>query len=303
MVHDVSHDYAALNYHFVAPVKAIRQTLFAINHVLLSFHRDSFVLPMAPPVQAALRYVVEHLLVLPLALAAVALWRRERTIGLGLAWILITLAPVVWLDYYHASRYYYLPAFGSALILAHCGGWAWDRASAAAGYRRPLRLALACALAYLVVVNLSMTTLVCLRDREDTQRIAEAFHVLQGQRGQVPGGSLVVLRNSPPSCFSTGIGVVDMVRMALEDPFAHGILEGQRLPDMWLRRLSRISSVYLLDCAPQPPVLRRIPRARPAKGAAVLTFPTPDVVRAVPARRARQQNVYDWRIRPGAPNG
>lgn len=265
VVHDVYRGYTTLNYHFVAPPQAVRQTLFAYNHLLMAFYNDPVVLPLLPPLQAALRYWVEHILLLPIVLAAVA-WRgRDRLLGFGLLWILVSLAPVVWLSEFHTSRFYYLPAVGSALILARGAQWGWRCSGAPRSAVRPLRLALPIGFAYLLLANLSLVTLFCLHDREDSQRIVAAFQALQAHVGRVPPGSLVVVRNMPASCFVHGTGLPDMVRMALKDQTAQGVLDGQRMPEVWIERLNRIQTTYVLDLAEQSPALRRLTRAKRAR--------------------------------------
>jgi hypothetical protein len=70
VVRDVYDGYIRLHYRFASPVDAARQTLFSFNYVLLSFYRDPVVLPLVPVLQSALRFVVEHVLILPFLLAA-----------------------------------------------------------------------------------------------------------------------------------------------------------------------------------------------------------------------------------------
>src|SRR5205814_1060264 len=96
LVHDVWESYGKLYYHMVPPDQALRQTLFGFNHVLLSFHRDPVLLPLVPPLQLAVRFVVEHVLILPFLLMALAYWRRDRNLGLGIFWIFASMVPVVW---------------------------------------------------------------------------------------------------------------------------------------------------------------------------------------------------------------
>src|SRR5262249_11600211 len=148
----------------------------AFNHVLLSFHRDPVLLPLVPSVQRAVRWVVEHGLILPLLLSGLAYWRRDRNLGLGILWILGSMVPVVWLVGAHTSRFYYRPAFGSALILAHAAQQCWEAAARRQhqpGRARSLilaggaRLSLAAGLLYLLIVNLSLITLGSLQNRDD----------------------------------------------------------------------------------------------------------------------------------------
>jgi hypothetical protein len=267
LIHDIYQGYGRLYYRLVPPGEALRQTLFAFNHVLLSFHRDPVVLPLAPPVLRAVRFVVEHFLALPLLLGALAWWRRDRTLGLGIVWVFSSLVPVAWLLGAHTARFYYLPAFGSALILAHGAQCCWRAAvsreeRAARPQQRSLarcsRMGLVLSLIYVLIVNVSMITLSSLRYRDDSDLILAAFSVLREQAPRVPRGSLVVMRNLPASCFVKGAGLPDMVRIALRDRTAHSVLEGQILPYEWLDRLHQIPSQYLMDFSQHPLALRPI---------------------------------------------
>jgi hypothetical protein len=274
VVHDVYQDVTQLYYHFVPPGQAMRQALFAFNHLLLSFYSDPVVLPKCALLQRAVQQFVQHIFILPFVLAAVAWRSRDRMLGLGLFWVFATLIPTVFLDAFHTSRFYYLPAVGSALILARCGEWCWRCVSASEAPLRPLRLALPVALAYVLLANVSLVALLCLRMRGDSRLTMLAFHVLSAAGGQIPRGSLIVMKNPPQTSLANGLGVPEMVRMALRDPAAEAVVEGQRLPDAWIQHLRQIPSVYILDFARQPLALRtraemdpmgmRADRSRPA---------------------------------------
>jgi hypothetical protein len=263
LVHDAYQGYNSLNYQFVSSMRSVWQTCFALNHLLLPFHADPLILPHLRPVASLIGALFQHVYILPCLLAAV-LWRgRDRVVGLGLFWSLATLMPVTWLPDFHTSRYYYLPAVGASLMLARSIDWIWKRTGlstrAVSGWRPAavaFRLSVPVLATYLLLVNLSLVTLFCLRDRDETRLIKQAYTILAVQKGRVPRGSLIVMKNLPPACFVNGMGLPEMVRMALDDPAAHGVLEGERLPSEWVTRFQRAPSVFVLDFDRQPLALR-----------------------------------------------
>ena len=82
-----------------------------------------------------------------IAILFVALWKFDRTASFGLAWLVVTLAPVLnarWLaDNVFTERYLYLPSVGFCWVLA----WGWTRLVAwSAQSRYPWKWALTAAL-------------------------------------------------------------------------------------------------------------------------------------------------------------
>jgi hypothetical protein len=253
---NVYHGAPMPEYRFAGPARALRDLLFTYNHLLIQFYLDPVVLPQLPLLQAGVRYFVLHVLILPLVLGAIA-WRwRDRETVLGLLWILAALLPTVCLVGFHASRFYYLPAVGAALVLAHLGRQCWKRTSAPASPLRPLRLVLPVALAYLALTNISLVTLLCFHMRQEAGWAQSAFEVLQQEEPRLPHGVMVLMRHTPRTAFLNGIGVLEMVRLALRDPTALAGVEGQKLPDQWPQRLRERHAVYTLDFAEYPMTLR-----------------------------------------------
>jgi len=263
LFHDIYQGAPRPEYSFAPPAQALRDLLFDFNHLLIPFYLDPVVLPQMPLLQGWVRYLVVHALFLPLVLAAIA-WRwRDREIGLGLLWILASLLPTVCLTGFHASRFYYLPAIGAALIFTHLGRQCWRRVSAPAASLRPLRLALPVALAYLMLTNLALVALLCFHMRQEACWAESAFDVLREAEPRLPPGALIVMRHTPRTAFLNGIGVLEMVRLALRDPTALGGVDGQKLPDLWAQRLRQRHPLYALDFAEYPMKLRCVRDTRP----------------------------------------
>ena len=141
-------------------------------------------------------------------------------------------------------------------------------------------------LIYLVIANLSAVTVHCLESREDSVLLKAAFQSLHENARRLPRGSLVVLENPPERYYGSGLGVMEMVRLGLEDETAVGIAHGQPLSPRWARRLGSIRSVYRLDFAQRSLSLRRVPanpqtvtrHCQPSEGRearAVAPFPSP----------------------------
>jgi hypothetical protein len=280
---DVYHGAVRPEYSFDPPVLALRHLFFDFNHLLIPCYLDPVLLPQMPLLQGWVRYVVVHVFVLPLVLVAIA-WRwRDREIGLGLLWILASLLPTVCLTGFHASRFYYLPAIGAALVFTHLGRQCWRRVSAPAAPLRPLRLALPIALAYLLLTNLALVTLLCCHMRQEAGWAETAFDVLREAEPRLPRGALVVMKHTPRTAFLNGIGVLEMVRLALRDPTALGGVEGQKLPDLWAQRLRQRYPVYSLDFAEYPMALRcvRSPHSPGPAGRQVTGANAPAVVAAL----------------------
>ncbi len=257
LVRDVAED--RTGYFFVGPLQALRQAGFIYNHLLLAFYGDPLLLARMPPLQAAVQAVVAGFLILPLLLAAWA-WRgRDRLLGLGVAWILLAFLPVLLLRDFHASRFYYLPAVGAALIVARLAERGWQAvANWGTSGRRSARLVLILGIAYWMGGNVARARAIVGDDVRHAGQVRSLFTLLEGQRGRVPEGSLVVLQHAPASYFGGGFGVRELVRFALNDAAAEGILEGQRLPDVRLARLQGIRTVYTVDLSATPMHLQRL---------------------------------------------
>ncbi len=254
--HDVYQGPARPEYSFSAPGLALRHLLFDFNHLLIPVYLDPVLLPQAPLLQNAVRWFVLHALVLPPLLGVLA-WRgRDRLLGLGLLWMGAALIPTVFLTGFHASRFYYLPAVGSSLIIARWGQWSWRRAARFRAWLRPLRPVLVGGLVYVLIANVSLVTLLCFRMRGEARWAASAFRVLRER--PLPRASLIVMRHPPRTAFGNGIGVAEMVQIALGDPTAQGCVEGQKLPDVWDRRFQQMRAVYTLDFSQDPPALQCI---------------------------------------------
>src|SRR5262249_26357496 len=73
-------------YQFVGSVEAAGDLLFALNHALFSALDNPLLLGRAPVLHQGLGWLVRHLSLAPLLVAAAAAWRRDRTVLFGLGW-------------------------------------------------------------------------------------------------------------------------------------------------------------------------------------------------------------------------
>jgi dolichyl-phosphate-mannose-protein mannosyltransferase len=247
------------DYRFAGPEQVVRQSLFAYNHLLLSFYPDPFLLPSVPPLHQAVGWFVSVVTVLPLLLGIWGWRTRDRPLLFGTAWILLAAVPVVFLISFHQSRFYYLPAVGAALVLARLLERAWIAAGRSVRYGWPLRAALGAAAAYMLVVNVALIVFMVEQDRLESDAGRAVYGLLRSHRSEVPRGSLVVLRHAPPSLFNNGIGVREMVRFALEDPRADGLTDFQLNDAFRMAQVAPAEAVFEIDFQRQPLQLRRVP--------------------------------------------
>ena len=258
------------DYSFVGPVQGLRQVLASYNHVLLSFHADPVLLPELPWLQRAVHSFASDSWAVPVNLGLVAgplgalAWRRkDRTLAFGLAWICLSFVPMVFLKSYHQSRFYYLPALGAALIVAHLVSLVWQYADRLAqGPRSGLRVAIAAAVVYLALANGATTLRLVMEDRDASNQARSVYQLLAAQRGQLEPGCLVVMRNAPVTFFNNGLGAPEMARLALNDPSADAVVDGQKMEPARVTQLHAIRNVYVVDLAEEQPKLRRVPDAR-----------------------------------------
>lgn len=269
LVKDVYSTVQKPDYSFVDPGQAIRQILVAYNHTLLSFRADPVLLPAVPGLRRAVLTLVQDRFALPLNLLPVLLaigvlaWRtRDRFLLFGLGWILISFLPMIFLKSFHASRFYYLPALGGALVVAQLLSLAWAAAERMKqGPRSAVRIGVIAAAVYLLVANVASTLNLVLADRDQSAKSRGVYELLLSQRGHVEPGALVVLRNAPDTFFNGGLGAPEMARLALQDRTVDAVIDGQHMEDARVAELKAKPNVYLVDLNRSPLQLERVPTA------------------------------------------
>lgn len=259
------------DYSFVDPGQAIRHILVAYNHTLISFRADPVLLPAIPGLrQAVLTLVLDKYAVplnlVPLVLAiGVLAWRKgDRLLAFGMGWIVISFLPMIFLKSYHASRFYYLPALGGALVVARLLDLAWTAADRLrSGPRSAVRVGVITFAVYLLVANVATTLNLVLADRDQSAKSRGVYELLLSRRGQVEPGALVVLRNAPDTFFNGGLGAPEMARLALKDATVDAVIDGQHMEDARVAELKAKPNVYLVDLDRSPLQLDRVsPPAR-----------------------------------------
>jgi hypothetical protein len=266
LVKDVYSSVMKPDYSFVSPGQAIRQILVAYNHTLISFRADPVLLPAIPGLRKAVLMLLQdrfpiplNLLLVPLAVAAVAWRTRDRVILFGLGWILISFLPMIFLKSFHASRFYYLPALGGALVVAQLLCQAWAAAERLAQRpRSAARVAVTATVIYLVVANVASTLNLVLADRDQSTKSRGVYELLRTRRGQLEPGALVVLRNAPETFFNGGLGAPEMARLALNDRTVDAVIDGQHMEDARVAELKAKPHVYLVDLNRSPLQLERV---------------------------------------------
>ncbi len=261
-------------YFFVNPGQAVVQTAHIYHHALLSFLTTPL---LNAPVMAAQRAITgvfggaswTLMAVVPVAVAVNGWRTRDRLLGLGLAWIIVSFLPCVFLKDYHASRFYYLPAAGAALVLARLAEQLWHAAASLSGAGVTFtRVATASAVAGMLAANFHVTYSLIENDLGESARVRGAFGILTDQRGKVAPGALVVLRNAPASYFGNGLGAREMAKFALRDATVEAVIDGQDMEPWRVAKMEAIPNVYLLDLGAEPLRLVQVKGTRPARTAA-----------------------------------
>lgn len=265
-VKDVYSSVQKPDYTFVDPGQAFRHILVAYNHTLITFRADPVLLPAIPGLrEAVLTLVVDRypvpLNLLPVVLAVgVLTWRRgDRVLAFGLGWIIISFLPMIFLRSYHASRFYYLPGLGGALVMARILEIAWAGANRLQqGPRSAVRIGVLTFAGYLLMANVATTLNLVLADRDQSAKSRGVYELLLSRRGQIESGALVVLRNAPETFFNGGLGAPEMARLALKDPTVDAVIDGQGMEDARVAELKAKVNVYLVDLNQVPLRLDRV---------------------------------------------
>jgi hypothetical protein len=228
LVHDV---YGGLErfYRLVSPGGACLDLLYAYQRPLFGVAPEAQLLPGLPWLPDLATVFVERVGVL-LPLLLLLSWRwRDRVLLFGTVWFAEAFLPVILVVSFDAVRQYFLPTLGLALAAARLGERAWRAAARWRGLRGSVgRALLVAGTACFAMAHLSTTLLHRDFERAGAARVERAYTFLAAQRGSVAPGTLVLVRGA--GLFTLGVGARELVRMALDDPSADGVAEGEAVP-------------------------------------------------------------------------
>lgn len=270
-VRDIYSPVQEAKYPFVGVTLTLRHTLFVYNYAVLSplFH-DLTILHQVPDwYRTVMIYVVDPslqgspgpraILILPFVLAAWGWWRKDRLLLFATAWITLAFIPGQLIAGYLATRYFYLPALGVALMWAQLFRAGWNfRTRFGKRSVAPVRTVLIPVGAYLLVSSFCIAQRTIREDRAESVRTHQVFDYLSSRRGTVEPRSLVVLENAPATSLANGCGARELVRLALQDDTLEGVVSGASVPPGRLQAMRQIPVVYRLDVSREPLLLERV---------------------------------------------
>jgi hypothetical protein len=155
----------ALGLHAAANLREYLARMFVpINPGSMFIAASPRLVPALAAVHAVLGWVV------PLALGALLASPLPRPAKFALAWIPLTILPVVFFTYRTSARYLYAPSMGLALALGMAGAWWWARTAARRAPGATARLRIAGAALLLVLVAQGAIVHVLLRRHAQLER-------------------------------------------------------------------------------------------------------------------------------------
>ena len=227
-------------YRYATPLGAIQSVLRGLTFWLLSPVEAAAELLRPGNRPAALLWLDRHVYVLPLLLIVLTAATRNRCLLFGLLWAVLAFVPNNLIFDPHTPRYYYSAISGAALLQAELV-LLIDRALAVRGSARGrvwVRVSGITALALFAGLSLTLLTKIVREDAARCGQIREVYSYLATLRGRVPPRTtFCVLCLSPVDHFNEGLGLREMVKMALADDSVEAFLPGQPLTKALRERL------------------------------------------------------------------
>jgi hypothetical protein len=245
-------------YLFAALPRAFSQWMHAINHSLLGWIYDPVLIGRLKPVQRAIVWIVENSVVFPIFLSGLFLFLKMHRTLAALMFTSAALLPTAFLENYHASRYYYLPAMGAATIWTSLLFAAWDfyRLRPAHPPRKLLIAASVIGMFVLLVANIIQVQRMLTKEARAGRELRAGFDVLRNARGEVSQRPLVLLKSPPADTFDHGRGMKYFVRFALDDWDAEAHDQDTKIGKTRFEHLNSFTNRYTLSFESSPPTLQ-----------------------------------------------
>jgi len=218
-------------YAFQSLYRTPESALISLNHLFFFFRFDEVF--GAASVKPIWDFLIVNVQIVPLAALIYAIIRRDPVMLFGFGFCLIALYPGLLLEDFHESRHYYLPAMGCALVMSalvlQAIRWLRERKK---NYVKPLTILLVAFIGYMFLASMGYNYTLNVEMKEQSKRIERLNTFLQDKKNVIPTQSLLIVRGlNREKDFINGLGLRELVKLALEDDSIEAILEDQTFSD------------------------------------------------------------------------
>lgn len=244
-------------YVFVPPLEMLAQWSHATNYSLFSFTYDPLLLGLWSPLKAGLLWVLKYGYILPAVVFCYGIFKRQPFVVFALLFTMVALFPTFALSVYHASRYYYLSAFGGAVLI---GGVVYSALRQVQSGGRVWAYAAVIFFIWTIAGHVILFQQIIGRDYQESLVMQQTADYLKEAGPRIPKESVIVFQNVPLTFMSEGMGATEMVSMLThrEDIIALSMQES--LTDIKREAIDARPGHYLLDVMTTSPVFQTINR-------------------------------------------